>query len=160
MRLGLKTCAWDEWRRSSSCKCWQPKRRIASSQPPCEHAESDANFLWNITTGDEIWIYSYDPETKAQSLVLKAPSSRRPKESRQVRSKTKVLLKDFFDQDGVVRHEFGPESQRVNNECYLQVLRRFYDAVLRKRPEKWSSGTGKSTTTEHQRTRLRLCNIS
>ncbi|GBP57298.1 hypothetical protein EVAR_39937_1 [Eumeta japonica] len=27
------------------------------------------NLVWNIVTGDEIWIYCYDPKTKQQSTV-------------------------------------------------------------------------------------------
>lgn len=57
----------------------------------------------------------------------------------QVRSKTKVLLKVFFSQDGVVHHMFAPEGHTLNKEHYLQVLRRLRDSVLRKRPKKWSS---------------------
>jgi hypothetical protein len=32
-------------------------------------AETDADFLGNIITGDETWIYSTEPETNAQSSV-------------------------------------------------------------------------------------------
>ena len=42
-------------------------------------ADSEAKCLENIITGDETWIYGYDPETKVQSSVWKSPSSPRPK---------------------------------------------------------------------------------
>jgi hypothetical protein len=50
-----------------------------------------------VVTGDESWIYVYDPETKQQSSQLKIPNSPRPKRSRQVKSKVKSMLIVFFD---------------------------------------------------------------
>ena len=32
-----------------------------------ERIQSDRNFLKNVITGDETWIFEYDPETKRQS---------------------------------------------------------------------------------------------
>ena len=56
----------------------------------------DVQFLKNIVTGDEPWVYGYDPETKQQSSQWKGPPSPRPKKGRQVRSKTKVMLLACF----------------------------------------------------------------
>ena len=67
-----------------------------------------------IITGDESWIYGYDTETKAQSSQWKTPGSPRPKTARQVRSKVKVLLTVFFDDEGVVHHEYAPDGQTVD----------------------------------------------
>jgi hypothetical protein len=39
----------------------------------------------------------------------------------------------FFDQD-IVHYEFVPEGQTINQDRYLEVLRRVRDAVGRKRP--------------------------
>jgi hypothetical protein len=50
---------------------------------------------------------------------------------RQARSRTKELLAVFSDQDGVVHHEFAPQSHKVNKEYYLQVLRRLGHAIRR-----------------------------
>jgi len=49
-------------------------------EPSCE----DVQFLKNIVTGDESWVYRYDPETKQQSSQWKGPTSPRPKKGRQV----------------------------------------------------------------------------
>ena len=32
-----------------------------------DHANVDENFLKNMVTGDETWVYGYDIETKVQS---------------------------------------------------------------------------------------------
>ena len=62
-------------------------------------------------TGDESWVYGYDPETKQQSPHWKGPTSPRPKSGRQVRSKTKVILLKFFDSEGIVHHEYAPDGK-------------------------------------------------
>lgn len=96
--------------------------------------ENDRNFMTKIITGDESWVYGYDPETKAQSSQWKCPASPRPKKARQVRSNVKVMLTVFFDQQGIVHHEYAPQGQTITKEYYVQVLTRLRDAVRRKRP--------------------------
>ena len=39
-----------------------------------------------------------------------------------------------------MHREFIPPGQTVNQECYLEVLRRLRENVRRKRPELWRSG--------------------
>ena len=51
-----------------------------------ENAANDPSFLWNVITGDETWVYAYDPETKTQSSLCESLGSPRPKKARQVRS--------------------------------------------------------------------------
>ncbi|KAJ4433779.1 hypothetical protein ANN_16091 [Periplaneta americana] len=43
----------------------------------------------------------------------------------------------FFDSQGLMHHEFIPEGRTVTKELYVETLRRLWDAVRRKRPEKW-----------------------
>jgi hypothetical protein len=65
-----------------------------------------------IITGDETWVYGYDPETKLQSSQWRSPSSPRPKKASQVRSKKMLMV--FFDIQGLVHCEFVPAGQTVN----------------------------------------------
>jgi len=44
-----------------------------------ERSCEDVQFLKNTVTGDEFWVYGYDPETKQQSSQWKDPTSPRPK---------------------------------------------------------------------------------
>ena len=118
----------------------QKQCRLSASADLLQCGEEDPGFLAKIITGDETWVYGYDPETKVQSSVWKTPSSPRPKKIRQSRSKVKVMLTVFFDIEGVVHFEYAPEGQTVNKEYYLDVLRRLCNAVRQKRPTKWSSG--------------------
>jgi len=52
----------------------------------------------------------------------------------------KTTLIVFFDVRGIVHREFVPPGQTVNQEFYLEVLRRMRENVRRKRPELWRSG--------------------
>ena len=45
----------------------QKQLRLEVSQNMLDFANSDPKFLNIATTGDESWVYGYDPETKAQS---------------------------------------------------------------------------------------------
>ena len=83
----------------------------------------DPNFLSMVITGDESWVYDYDPETKQQSTQWKTPSSPRPKKARQVHSDIKSMLTMFFDNRGIVHKEFVPPGQTVNGKFYCEVLR-------------------------------------
>jgi hypothetical protein len=86
--------------------------------------EEGSNFLQRVITGDELWIYKYDPETKRQSEEWKHGRSPR----------SKKVHKSFKNQDhahcfffiyirGVVHHEFVPQGQTVNAPFYVDVLK-------------------------------------
>jgi len=42
----------------------QKENRVEIRQELVANANGDVNFLKNITTGDETWVYAYDVETK------------------------------------------------------------------------------------------------
>jgi len=105
-----------------------------------ERSCEDVQFLKNIVTDDESWVYGYDPETKQQSSQWKGPMSPLPKKGRQVRSKTKVMLLASFDSEGIIHHEYALDGQTINKEFYVEVLRRLPESVRRKRPENWRNG--------------------
>ncbi|KAJ4437644.1 hypothetical protein ANN_17789 [Periplaneta americana] len=109
------------------------------AQDLLDTANTAPGFLNTVITGDESWVYGYDPETKRQSSQWKHPESPRPKKARQVRSKIKVMLTVFFDVRGIVHHEYAPEGQTVTKEYYHDVLRRLRDAVRCKRPDMWTA---------------------
>ena len=97
-------------------------------------------ILSRVITGDESWLYSYDLETKQQSLQWKTPSSLRPKKARQVRSNIKSMLIIFFDIRGIAHKEFVPPGQTVNGNFYCEVLRQLRDNAGCKWPEMWKNG--------------------
>ena len=86
-------------------------------------------------TGDESWVFEYDPETKKQSMQWVEKGGSRPKKARMSKSKIKSLLIAFYDSKGLVHHEFVPQGQTVNAKFYLEVLERLRKRVVRIRPE-------------------------
>ena len=57
---------------------------------------NESDFLKKVITGDELWVYSYNPETKAQSSQWKLPCSPHPKKVQQSCNKIKTMLTVFF----------------------------------------------------------------
>jgi hypothetical protein len=64
----------------------QKRRHVNVCEELRQIATDDVTFLSRVITGDESWIYGYDPETKQQSSQWKSPKSSRPKKARQVKS--------------------------------------------------------------------------
>jgi len=50
------------------------------------------------------------------------------------------MLIVFFDMEAIVHYEYVPQGQTVNQQFYLQVLKRLKLAVCRKRPQKRVAG--------------------
>ena len=52
--------------------------------------------VWDIVTGDEPWVYQYDPETKQQSAVWVFPDENPPVKFKRNRSASKQMTACFF----------------------------------------------------------------
>ncbi|KAL4104600.1 hypothetical protein QTP88_019894 [Uroleucon formosanum] len=99
-----------------------------------EHIENDPSFLERVITGDESWIFEYDPETKRQSQEWHTSASPRQKKGRLSKSKIKSMLICFFDSQGIFHKEFVLQGQAVNQKCYKEVLEKLRKRVIRVRP--------------------------
>ena len=102
----------------------QKQHRVRVCENMLELIGADPDFLGCIITGDESWVFQYDPETKRQSQQWTTPNSPRTKKARMSKSKIKTMLITFFDQKGLVHHELVPQDQTVNQHFYQQVLNR------------------------------------
>jgi hypothetical protein len=81
-----------------------------------QQARNNPNFMSNIITGEETWVYGYDPEAKQQSLQWKSPNSPQPKKAFQVCSNVKSMLIILFDTQDIVHNEFTPAGQTINDK--------------------------------------------
>ena len=102
------------------CKCVQNILKQLKTEP---------KLLKRVVTGDESWIFEYDPLTKRQSLEWKSALSPRPKKVRVFKSKTKVMLITFFDVHRIVHAEFLAQGQTINQHVYKNILRRLMRSV-------------------------------
>ena len=59
----------------------QKQQRLSVSLELRDRTASDSSFLGNVITGDETWVYGYDPETRVQISQCKSLSSPRAKKS-------------------------------------------------------------------------------
>jgi len=57
----------------------QNQQRVNACTGLRQLASDDETFFSRVITGDESWVYGYDPETKQQSCQWKSPTSSRPK---------------------------------------------------------------------------------
>lgn len=117
----------------------QKTRRVNTCKDVLDQLENNTKLLENVITGDESWVFQYDPETKRQSLQWKTPSSPRPKKARMSKSRVKTMLIVFFDHRGIVHHEFVPEGTTVNQHFYKEVLGRLISRVRRVRRDLWEA---------------------
>ena len=124
------------------------------AQDMLETANKDPDFPKKVITGDESWVYDYDPETKVHSSQWKSPKSSRMKKAQQSQSNVKAMLLIFlinfffyYYHEGV--HQYTPPGQTITREYYIKVLQWLRDAVRSKWPQLWASGDGSFIMTVH-----------
>ena len=100
----------------------QKERQVQECQDILKQLETEPNLLKRVVTGDESWIFEYNPLTKLHSLEWKSALSPRPKKARVFKSKTKVMLIAFFDIHGIVYTKFLPEGQTINQHIHKNIL--------------------------------------
>ena len=113
----------------------QKERRLQVCQDITERLQTEPHLLRRVITGDETWIFEYDPETKCQRCQWKSQTSLRPKKARQSKSKTKVMLITFFDVRSIIHSEFLPQGQTINQQVYKEILQILFCSVHEKRRE-------------------------
>lgn len=77
--------------------------------------------VYDILTGDETWLYNYDPETKRQSTVWCFEDERTPTKCRRARSSQKQMIASFFCKTGHIATVVLEDQKTVNSEWYVSV---------------------------------------
>jgi len=80
-----------------------------------------SNAVYNICTGDESWIYAYEPETKQQSTVWAFQDESNPTKVVRARSTSKQMVACFFGKTGHVATVPMVERRTVNSEWYTTI---------------------------------------
>ena len=79
-------------------------------QRNAQEIQPRSNLGYNIVTGDETWIYSYEPESKQQFTVWVFQNEPKPKVVRS-HSAAKQMIACFF---GYTRHVTGEKSENFS----------------------------------------------
>lgn len=117
----------------------QKQTRVDVCADTLEAIENDPTLLERVITCDESWFFTYDPETKRQSMHWKSSNSPRAKKARMSKSKFKAMMIVFFDIHGIVYVHWVPAGQTINQHYYLQVLAQLRERIRKKRPELWKN---------------------
>ncbi|GBP60583.1 Mariner Mos1 transposase [Eumeta japonica] len=90
-------------------------------------AGGDTNAVHNMVTGDESWIYCYDPETKRQSAQWMFPFEELATEVKRGRSVGKNVVASFFGMTGHYA-TFPLEGKKIlmakNSYCFGKFSRK------------------------------------
>ena len=93
---------------------------------------------WRIVSGDETWVYQFDPETKQQSSVWVFPGDPIPVKYKRTRSTGKQMVASFIAKSGHVATVELQDRRTVTSDWYVhQCLPRVLEAWRMRRP-----GTG------------------
>ena len=105
----------------------QKESRVNFSRIFLRRFQTEQNdFLGRIITGDETWVYSWDPETKRQSAEWRDFDEPRPEKVRRKQGALKVMHMIFFDMNGVIVrwHVLQECAARQTQTCHSKETTR------------------------------------
>ncbi|KAF2352756.1 Transposase type 1 [Trinorchestia longiramus] len=98
--------------------------------------ENPELLLQRIVTGDETWLYQYDPEDKTQSKQWLRWGGSEPVKAKSERSKGKVMATVFWDAEGILLVHFLENKKTITAVYYEEILRNLSKKIAEKRPGK------------------------
>ena len=97
--------------------------------------EGRSPCVWDIVTGDKIWVYQYDPETKQQSAVWVFPDENRPVKFKRNRSASKQTIACFFAKISHVATMQLEDRKTVTADWYVNhCFPKIFEAWCKRRP--------------------------
>ncbi|XP_033254026.1 histone-lysine N-methyltransferase SETMAR-like [Drosophila miranda] len=100
----------------------QKKDRVNWSKEMLKKFDRGASKdVYKIVTGDESWIYAYEPETKQQSTVWVFQDEQNPTKVVRARSTSKQMVACFFGRMGHVATVPLEKRRTVNSEWYTTI---------------------------------------
>jgi [histone H3]-lysine36 N-dimethyltransferase SETMAR len=112
------------------CSRWVPheltedqmKQRVSWCQEMLQKfASGTSKQLYDVVTGDETWIYQFDPQTKRQSSVWVFENEEPPTKVKRPRSVGKRMVATFFSKTGHVATVTLEEGKTVTANWYTQI---------------------------------------
>ena len=114
----------------------QKQRRVRlASQVIEKYDKCDPRRLEEIATGDETWIYHFQPDSKAENKVWVSSEGDRPVIARRCKTSNRKLYAIFFDSKGPVLQTPVPKGSSVTGKFYREsVLTQLVDFYQKRRP--------------------------
>ena len=85
-----------------------------------------------IVTGEETWIYHFQPDSKAKNKVWVSSEGDRPAIARRCKTSNRILYAIFFDSKGPVHQIPVPKGSSVTGRFYREsVLTQLVDFYLK-----------------------------
>ena len=108
--------------------CTHMQEKFDGGRSPCI-------IIWDIASGDETWVYEYDPETKQQSAGWVFPDENSPVKLKKNRSASKQMIACFFAKFGLVATILLEERKTVMADWYVNhCLPKIFQAWCKWRP--------------------------
>ena len=112
----------------------QSRVRLAS-QVKEKYDKCDPHHLEEIVTGDETWIYHFQPNSKAENKVWVSSEGNRPVIAHGCETSNRMLYAIFFDSKGPVLQIPVPKCSSVTGKFYkASVLTQLVDFYQKRRP--------------------------
>lgn len=126
------------------CARWVP-HLLTDEQKQCrvqlaseivkKYDKCDPRRLDEVVTGDETWIYNFEPETKSKNKVWIASDGERPIIARRQKTSNRILYAIFFDSTGPVLQIPVPKGRSVTGKFYKEnILTPLVDFYQKRRP--------------------------
>ena len=104
------------------CSRWIPHNlSIALRHGFKKYDRGASKHVYDIVTGDELWIYVYESESKQQSTVLVFQDKPNPTKVVSARSSSKQMIPCFFEETGHIAIVPLEPSRTVNSEWYTTI---------------------------------------
>ena len=117
-----------------SLSVFDKQRRLTNCQELLHRYEEDLEeFEARIVTGDETWVYDYQPESKQQSKVWIKKGNPPPVKFKTTKSAGKTMITVFWDCKRVVLVDILPRGTTMTGKYYAGLLGRLREAVKKER---------------------------
>lgn len=98
------------------------------------YKNGESKRVSDLLTGDETWLYYYEPETKEQSKTWTFPNGQAPIKVKKGRSVGKRMFALFFRKAGFVAKVMVKPKEIINSKWYKKTLYQVFRKVRQKRP--------------------------
>ncbi|XP_069832276.1 histone-lysine N-methyltransferase SETMAR-like [Dendropsophus ebraccatus] len=119
----------------------QKSMRVKTSSFICQHFKTIMNFLDQLVSMYETWIYLYDPDTEEQSEEGRHSGSPGPKMFKVQKLATKVMMTSvFWDKKGIMLVNYLQNGSTIISRYYIECLDQLKATLKAKRSGKLCKG--------------------